>query len=268
MLFIILFIFIILNNCQKSIPPLKFIQPYGDELFIEKRPPNNSDPLFHDRDNKIYTINRTFKYSYYYLDIDNHKLKFGKEGFSLVPYDSINSRIIDTIIFTVGGIAHFGTDSLQTKMRYSYQGMDGKEYANETTGIIENARNVWLHPPRSNMTKYFKITEINPFPYVQFPLTIGHSWEWKLGIGDMWSEPEWKEWKGSIINKFIYEITDYYIIETALGKLPVYQITAVASSRIGQTQLVSYFNEQYGFVKLHYTNIDSSQLVFNLEQLD
>ncbi|MEL7022020.1 MAG: hypothetical protein AAGK47_10445 [Bacteroidota bacterium] len=266
--FLLIFTIVLSNSCSESNPPLEFIQPDGDGLFVEKRPLNNTDPLFRDRDNQIYTTDRTFKYSYYYLDKNNRKLKFGREGFSLVPYDSINNRIIDTVLFTTGGIARFGMDSLQTKMLYSYRGMDGKEYASETTGIIENAKNVWLHPPRSNMTKYFRITEINPFPYVQFPLTIGHSWEWTLGIGDMWSEPEWRAWEGSIINDFLYEITDYRRLETALGELPVYEVTAVATSRIGQTQLVSYFNEQYGFVKLHYTNIDSSQLIFNLEQVD
>jgi len=47
------------------------------------------------------------------------------------------------------------------------------------SGTIENEGNVWIHPPRDN---YFKIIELNPFPYIKAPYNIGAKWAWKLKI--------------------------------------------------------------------------------------
>jgi hypothetical protein len=41
-----------------------------------------------------------------------------------------------------------------------------------------------------------------------------------------------------------------------------------AKSRIGETELIAYFNPTYGFVKLDYKNIDGSRTVIELEKLE
>ena len=45
---------------------------------------------------------------------------------------------------------------------------------------------------------------------------------------------------------------------TDFGLLPCYVITGNAVNQIGETSLTAYFNQNYGFILLKYTNIDRS----------
>ena len=122
-----------------------------------------------------------------------------------------------------------------------------------------------MHPPR---TDFFKILEMNPFPYVKEPLKIGNSWTWKLKIGGYWSDKRWLAWKGLIENIYNYKITDKVLLQTKLGEIECLVISSNAISKLGETKLTSYFNNQFGFVKLDYTNIDCSKTIIELEKME
>ncbi len=130
------------------------------------------------------------------------------------------------------------------------------------TGLIENEKNIWLHPPREFL---FRILELNPFPYIKYPLQIGHTWTGDLLIGGQWGDKRWKEWTGNILNKYQYKITDKKTVNTPLGSMECYVIESEAKSELGTTKLTSYFNEQFGFVKLDYTNIDKSTIEIDIQ---
>lgn len=130
------------------------------------------------------------------------------------------------------------------------------------TGLIENEKNIWLHPPREFL---FRILELNPFPYIKYPLQIGHKWTGDLLIGGQWGDKRWKEWSGNILNKYQYKITDKKTVNTPLGSMECYVIESEAKSELGITKLTSYFNEQFGFVKLMYTNIDKSTIEIDIQ---
>jgi len=130
------------------------------------------------------------------------------------------------------------------------------------TGLIENEKNIWLHPPREFL---FRILELNPFPYIKYPLQIGHTWTGDLLIGGQWGDKRWKEWSGNILNKYQYKITDKKTVNTPLGSMECYVIESEAKSELGITKLTSYFNEQFGFVKLDYTNIDKSTIEIDIQ---
>ena len=153
----------------------------------------------------------------------------------------------------------------QTSISYEFLQKNGKYFTKEITGGIENEKNVWIHPPRSN---FFKILELNPFPYIKAPYKVGTKWNWKLKIGDQWSDKRWMEWKGGIENVYDYEIIGKKKIETKLGNLECFIIKSNAKSRIGKTALISYFNENYGFVKLDYKNIDGTKTILELEKVE
>lgn len=57
--------------------------------------------------------------------------------------------------------------------------------------------------------------------YIKMPNKIGTKWNWKLKIGDHWSDKRWLEWKGGIENIYEYEIIDKNI-ETRLGNLKMF----------------------------------------------
>ncbi|MBK9017420.1 MAG: hypothetical protein IPM82_27115 [Saprospiraceae bacterium] len=151
-----------------------------------------------------------------------------------------------------------------TQVNYNYYGRFDTLPNFEKSGIIENKLNVWLHPPRSNQ---FRMTEVNPFPYIKSPYEVGNKWTWELAIGDQWSSRMWREWNGNILNRYFYAITGKEIIGSAFGKILCYVVKSSAQSEIGETSLTAYFNETYGFVKLFYTNIDGSELVMNLVKI-
>lgn len=76
------------------------------------------------------------------------------------------------------------------------------------------------------------------------------------------------KWEGKIENKYEYEIKEKKNITTKLGNLECFVVYGKAKSRIGETKLISYFNTQFGFVKLEYTNIDGSKTFLEIEKAE
>jgi len=152
---------------------------FEDGLFYEK--PNYTDNSFgkYTKDNISYKSNCTFIYDYYYIDNLGGKKKFLKSDaftennpMNLIDYRNIDERGIDKIKLTVNDrlALNFPLDSsyTQTIICYDYLDKSGKTEAfstlggEEITGVIDNNKNLWLHPPRSYT---FKILELNPFPF-------------------------------------------------------------------------------------------------------
>lgn len=160
----------------------------------------------------------------------------------------------------------FSPDYDQTVEVFEFWLKDGaRPFAQSASGIVENERNIWMHP---NRTLLLEVLELNPFPYVKFPAKEGLKWKWKLTIGSQWGSPYWKEWEGAIVNRYRYKIVDTSCsLSTALGALDCVRVEATAKSRLGKTHLTAYYNEKYGFVKFDYINIDGSQIEIDLQSL-
>ncbi len=220
-----------------------------------------------DSENKIFTLNKKFVYSYKYLDIHRKAFHFkisdnGNWNFiDLSSNDPAAIRNIELKIFP-GGEHLKNTFYCQTNIGYK---LHEKLLDYSFSGLIENKMNVWMHPPRDYL---FHILELNPFPYIKAPYVIGNEWEWKLDIGSQWGDKRWKEWSGNIHNVYHYKISETTTIDSNLGKLTCFVIEGSAKSELGVTKLKSYFNETYGFVKLEYTNIDNSTIELILERID
>ena len=186
-------------------------------------------------------------------------------AWEFVNYDSISSRKIDhvhlEVLYGLEPFVNSNPEYNQTVLQYKYPQMDSTINFSSKTGVIENQNNVWLHPPRD---RFFRILEINPFPFIQTPYEIGNKWEWSLSIGKNWGDERWKTWEESIENKYVYEITGKKRLTTKVGNIDCFEIKSTATSSIGKTHLVSYFNEEMGFVKLEYTNIDFTKTFLEL----
>ncbi|OCK51709.1 hypothetical protein BA768_03070 [Chryseobacterium sp. CBo1] len=256
----------------------KFI--YDDlDVTVEKPDKNKSYDANYNEDNKIYKPGKKLTYSYSIVKnnqkylIKKGNLEMQPEGFSVagwefVEFEKQNDETVNYItIEPHPGNAFAGVDPgyNQTAIEYKYVMKNNDFFSMETTGAIENDMNVWIHPPRNI---YFEILELNPFPYIKAPYKIGTKWKWGLEIGDHWSDERWLKWEGGIENKYEYEIREKKNINTKLGNLECYIVYGKAKSRIGETELTSYFNEQFGFVKLEYTNIDGSKTFFELEKAE
>ena len=250
-----------------------------DGITVEKFDKSKTYEQNYNDNNKIYIVGKSFKYSYYYQGLDGKKylITKGKEiqkenyktfDWDFIEFDKQNNETIKNIILKPNSGNPFEKDIPeynQTSIAYQFVQNNSEFFTMEVTGVIENEKNIWMHPPRSN---FFQILELNPFPYIKMPNKIGTKWNWKLKIGDHWSDKRWLEWKGGIENIYEYEIIDKKNIETRLGNLKCSVIKGKAKSRIGETELLSYFNEIYGFVKLEYKNIDGTKTVLELEKIE
>ncbi|MFC3157952.1 hypothetical protein SAMN05443633_104296 [Chryseobacterium arachidis] len=251
-----------------------------DGIKIEKYNPGKSYDDNYSLNNSIYTIGRKLTYSYYYENKKGDKflIKKGKEipqpqGYNIYDWDFVELSKKDpqtvqfiTLTTTSGDPFHGAVpDYNQTAIEYQYVTNNGELWNSETTGAIENPMNVWIHPPRN---LFFEILELNPFPYIKSPYTVGTKWDWKLQIGENWGDSRWLKWTGEIENHYQYEIIGQKMIPTKLGDLDCYLVQGKAKSRIGETQLLSYFSPEFGFVKLEYKNIDGTKTVLELEKAE
>ena len=185
-------------------------------------------------------------------------------SWQFVAADSIDESTIKEVNIKISGGVENNPNHNQTVALYEYIANDQSNPFTSISGIIENEKNIWMHPPRD---KFFNILQLNPYPFIQAPFEVGHTWEWSLQIGGIWGDKRWKTWEGIIENKCIYTITSKKKTKTAFGELDCYTIESNAISELGETKLTALFNTTYGFMELAYTNIDSSTTRLQLNKL-
>lgn len=270
-----------MNKCFVAAIVFLFAKPcfcqelqYDEGVFVEKIITKDTSIHRYSIDNIIYKPDRIFLYDYYFKDKNGAIRKIIGDKNSDIEnqlYETVDTgfqdvNIIDKIRMTVTDDLKFflrtDSDYTQTVIKYEYCNKNGNSIASEETGLIENTKNVWVHPPRSF---YFKILEINPFPFVRMDSV--ETWNWPLQVGEFSSNSKWKQWKGRLDMEMAYKKLANEILKTNFGMLVCEVVSATASSRIGKSWLKSYFNSKYGFVKLEYTNIDGTKLIMNLIDL-
>ena len=258
----------------------------GSGIWFEVRN-DTSNPCRYTEDNKIYQADREFTFEFHYFDPKGNERfmrykrvpKKGKRitetgdtttytykaadfSFSDV-FDAEDSCINRYLVKVACSHRVFRKDYNQTVEEF-YFPLDGQrsKVPLSMSGIVENERNLWMHPNRDCL---FQILELNPFPYIQYPIKKGKTWKWRLTIGSQWGDERWKTWDGLIVNKYKYKITDTNCeVVTSMGTLSCVKVEAVAKSRIGKTRLTAYYNDTYGFVKMDNTNIDGSRIEIKL----
>lgn len=245
-----------------------------DGIYVEVFDSTYTDENRYTENNQIYLPGRAFVYDFQHLTEagQTQSFKDGKDpekwatSWAFVEPDAENA-VKQVIITSRSGLSPFVEsipDYNQTIVSYDYPDATGNSSFNSMSGVIENEQNTWIHPPRD---KYFRILELNPFPFAQAPFEVGTSWDWSLRIGAAWGDERWKTWEGVIENKYQYEIKEKKLYQTALGEIECMEIQATATSDLGETQLISLFNTEYGFVKLDYTNIDGSKTLLELVEV-
>ncbi len=227
-----------------------------------------TDKNKYNDNNIIYKVGKTFHYNFKHITPEGKTQYFHEAGiedqWKFVDAAAADSATITSVKIEVlngNPMADHLPDYNQTVLAYQMKNKKRRSMS----GVIENEANVWMHPPRD---LYFEILELNPFPYIKAPYQIGTSWTWNLAIGDGWSDKRWKLWTGQIENKYRYQITGKQSLKTNMGKIRCFVVESTAVSRIGNTKLIAYFNPQYGFVKLDYTNIDNSKTILELTQVE
>ena len=267
----------VLMSCNEKTKEIKkdYVLINQDRISVEKFDSTNVDENRYTENNLTFKEGSIFTYDFEHITPNMEKFLYTWDendkdymtAWKFVPIDSLNENTIQKVAITVkpGLDPMIGNnpDYNQTVIQYNYLLENGKAPFLSSTGVIDNEDNIWMHPPRD---KYFRILELNPFPYIKAPFEIGNEWNWDLEIGDGWSDDRWKVWEGQIENKYHYKITDRKTLKTDLGEIECFVIESTAKSRIGETKLTAYFHVKYGFVQLNYTNIDGSKTNLKLSE--
>jgi len=223
-------------------------------------------------DNKIYREGLRFVYDYRY--IDDGTFLIGNEGHRLDTITDKNSQTIVQVSFTVSedrgrSMREMIPDYHQSGVNYDYYGKNGESfYPKTSSGLIENEINVWIHPFRRST--YFAMLNINPYPYVQYPIEVDNTYHWELGVGgSAYIDPIWAMWDGTTIRKHSYQVTGKETIALPfVDSVEVHVIKATSTSEIGDSGATFKFSDKYGFVEMNFENLNGSKFLFILTQID
>ena len=125
----------------------------------------------------------------------------------------------------------------------------------ETTGIIENKKRLWIHPPRFD--DYFEFTEYSAFPEVRRPISIDNKWGTQLMLGTYAD----KETGNKMTVE--YNITNIDTINTSPTIRNV-EILGKGNSGLGTYTCKMDFQENKGFTKLTYLKENNEKLIIHL----
>jgi len=163
---------------------------------------------------------------------------------------------ISNLMRTMVGAYH------QTGVEYKYS--SNLNISTVETGIIENARNIWLHPFRGGQLAK---TNLNAYPFVKFPISLGQKYEWELNVGGAkYSDARWLEWSDKTLRKHKYEVVKKENMLTPFEENTVetFVIKAYTQSEIGRSSAKFWYNEIFGFVRIVYDNIDGTVTEYRL----
>ena len=263
-----------------------------DGIYAEKPLLRDTTKHKYSLDNISYKLNSTFIFDYYYIDLDGQKKKFLRSEnessktnpLNLASLDNKSDSVIGKIKMHVDDdnemFVRFDSSYTQTTFMYTYldktlrmpdtlceylkKKNPGMACGDEGTGIVDNKKNLWIHPPR---TFTFKILQLNPFPFYYRDETV-KSWSWSLETGGSYLDPRWINSQRNITINYTYHRLPDEIIETPLGKLQCKVTdgsgTCKLKNGVLKTSLKSFYYPNYGFVRLEYENINGTKLVMQL----
>ncbi len=150
------------------------------------------------------------------------------------------------------------------EIRYEFINGGRRIFHGEVSSVAEGSRGVYLRPLRSYG---FVFTEFNPFPLIGSSLETGKNWTRIVTLPSaLYQKAKLENQPSSeFFNLNVeYKVSGDANVFTKLGTIPCKKIEAVGETLQGSKFATFYFNEQWGFVKTEYKNIDGSELVFQL----
>lgn len=232
----------VLTVLSCSVPPKVF-----EEISC-----SNEEVIPNDNLRNIFKPCRTFIYRAQYWDLDRNLISD-----ELIRVDvpgtawEYQPESQDEIVIQY----QYDPEDIDSLEKYSLNPVLNHWTSKTTTGIIETADRVWIHPFRSNQ---YNFTEVAPFPEVDFPLEVGKIWSGNLSILDGWGV-----WEHSTLNH-VYEVVGYESFDTPLGPLEAWHIYSHTSATFGSSSHDFWFHEKYGFVKMVVQNYRNQLLQFEL----
>ncbi|MCU0326129.1 MAG: hypothetical protein MUF45_12880 [Spirosomaceae bacterium] len=245
-------------------------------LFIQDSFAQSPDSLVYaTSDNKVFKKFRQFFYRYQiFKDKDTLICKVYNNREVLVPYDlkwKLDKRKKPaeeaeyTPIYQIAlSVSEGSFLRQQSLVRYDYINRGIRSLDSEQTGVIEIGKRVVLNPPRQS---FFKILEFSPSPQVGDSLKVGFEWNDRQVLTEDAKMPSLAEWTGELTKDLSYKITRSEYIHTNIGTVFCYIIAGTCISSLGETKLIAHYNEDFGFIKMDFFNVDGSRILFEINNV-
>ncbi|MGB1219017.1 MAG: hypothetical protein ACPG4W_04495 [Flavobacteriales bacterium] len=235
------------------------IEKNSHGIYIEQYDSLFSDPNVYNNDNVILTPNLNLRYNYS-ITKEGKRLfvnSFEKD-WTLVDENDTTAldSYIEADIFDGNPMEKYVPEYTQTTIQYRYP--DGYS---TMTGVVENSKNLWMHPPRAGI---LSLLELSSFPLVMYPIELNQVYDWNLLIGSHYGHKDFIHWEGNIKTVMSYEVKSKEKLDTDLGSLDCFVIHSKSASSLGIGYTKLYFNETYGFVKTEFRAIDGTEITLQL----
>jgi len=233
-----------------------------------------SSVVISQKPSKIYKAGFSYYYSFAYCDnlneikkvyfkppfINEGNRKSFEKGWSFSKSDDIQEAVMGFSFDIQNGVIN--GNQIPYTISY-YDEKEKKINVFEATGLVEDKKNLFLHPPRM---KFFTILEFSPFPLIHFPLKVGKKWESKLEISQDWIQDD-LNWVGELGAFMSYKVIGTETIQTKFGYVECFKIYSESRANKIHSKLIMYYNERYGIISYNYQNYDGSKVVFHLEKI-
>jgi len=271
-LFLLSLVLILVNSCSVKNQIPEGLELILDGIYVESYD-NTHNSNHYTADNEVYKSGVVHEFEYHFINTKGDTLFYKNLNDKNIPYgkrwkfvnkENVDEKTVTGYKLTVnkgGGKDDYTQSIIEYKNILNYDSLSSS-YSN--TGLIENSENIWMHPNRFSL---FRITQLNPWPFIQKPYEVGNKYSWSLKTGSSWGDERWLTWEESVETKYQYKIVGEASVKVGSKEYPCLVIEGEGTSKLGKTFSTTYFNETVGFLKIEYTNIDSSQLIIKLKEI-
>lgn len=245
---------IILND------PLIYDQPqlehWLNEYYIENENLNNIE------DNLIYNNCLEVSYKYHYQK--NGEIKYFKQDIPFGDWEFIDQDALDNGIgaktFKLNApTPHDKIDKYeQSIVSYEFFDSHNQSLILESTGVVENYRNIVIHNPRSGFFK--QLFSSFPWPSIKFPIEQNKKWNWSFEF-PYGGDDRFFNWEGTTFMNYSYSYLGESILNLHFGKVATSKFEALATNGTINNKLVYHFNSQIGIVKQEFYTHDGATIV-------
>jgi len=259
----LILVIVIINSCNSNgdfysnqaksyaeVPIVEWVNGY----LAEQKEPNHTDNLIY---------NGFLEVIYEYKCIKNDSVKFF-ETLSFREWDFVdsismlNGQGIKQIIVTAENPSGAYDNPPQSAVKYEYLTSEGEVIREETTGVIENFKNIVIHNPRGG---FFIALFSFPWPTIKFPIGKEKEWTWNFSYdSSYYGDSRFFNWEGITEMKYDYKYIGEEIIDLKFGKIETSKFEATGTNGILVNKLIYYFNSEFGFIKQIFLTSDGSRI--------
>lgn len=217
-----------------------------------------------------YTLRKNGKF-YHYAVVEDERAKtdttYQYIDWIAVPVDSVYQNSSIYPITAMQLYVYKGNSSLSlgnTKTKYEYLDKNRRIFLGERSLVTESPGRLFMQPARSHG---FVFTWFNPLPLMNLPLFTGKTWTQFVSVRNedlKKAKIKYESADGLMHINMEYKVIGEVNLNTRFGVMFCRKIEANAETALGTTFATFYFNEQWGFVKTEYRNLDGSELVYQL----